>query len=350
MARAITNCLRQCLLSLVLCISLTPTPNLSGLLQLGPKRKKRLATPLKMAGPTLLFFRFWFEHLISGPKITRTFEKCTPVSNKWKWNKYPRDIVAFLLLTESKYFQFGAGAIGRDRTVTLSRNTMKWLRGGLANAHTHTHRKKTKQKQGFLALFQRGELVQFPVQSGFFLVISCTIRGNCIRNSCSVASIWDKIQANQHSPKINTVASSLLSFPRRVSLIQAPHSVENKYISWYSRISRKRPPKMQRISGRWREMVAHGGSTAGLNLGDKHFSVTSSSPAFKVKSCKFCNTRQHLRTRKIVSKINKKQNAKQNDRGVQNNDIACIVSASAQVCSTFSTQKRLLHRLRTRNP
>ena len=74
-------------------------------------------------------------------------------------------------------------------------------------------------------------------------------------------------------------------------------------------------------------MVAHGGSTAGLNLGDKHFSVTSSSPAFKVKSCKFCNTRQHLRTRKIVSKINKKQNANQNDRGVQNNEIACVASA-----------------------
>ena len=160
MARAITNCLRQCLLSLVLCMSLTPppppTPNLSGLLQLGPKRKKWLATPLKMAEPTLLFFRFWFEHLISAPKITRTFEKCAPVSNKWKWNKYPRDIVAFLLLAESKYFQFGAGAIGRDRTVTLSRNTMKWLRGGLANAHTHTHRKKQNKNRGFLYSFSVG--------------------------------------------------------------------------------------------------------------------------------------------------------------------------------------------------
>ena len=251
--------------------------------------------------------------------------------------------------------------LGRDRTVTLSRNTMKWLRGGLANAHTHTHRKKTKQKQGFLALFQRGELVQF-VQSGFFLVISCTIHGKCIRNSCSVASIWDKIQANQHSPKINTVASSLLSFPSQ-RYFKPRHYWPGEFLwykhlillkinifSRYSRTSRKRPPKMRRISGRWREMVAHGGSTAGLNLGDKLFSVTSSSPAFKVKSCKFCNTRQHLRTRKIVSKINKKQNAKQNDRGVQNNDIPCVASASAQVCSTFSTQKRLLHRLRPRNP
>ena len=35
---------------------LTPPPNLSGLLQLGLKRKKWLATPLTMAGPTLLFF------------------------------------------------------------------------------------------------------------------------------------------------------------------------------------------------------------------------------------------------------------------------------------------------------
>ena len=52
----ITNCLRQCLLSLVLCMSLPPPPNLSGLLQLGLKRKKWLATPLTMAGPTLLFF------------------------------------------------------------------------------------------------------------------------------------------------------------------------------------------------------------------------------------------------------------------------------------------------------
>ena len=121
-----------------------PNPNRSGILQLGPKRKKWLATPLKMAGPTLLFFSFWFEHLISGPKITRTFEKCAPVSNKWKWNKYPRDIVAFLLLAESKYFQFGTGAIGRG-TVTLSRNTLEWLRGGLANEHTHTHTQiKTK--------------------------------------------------------------------------------------------------------------------------------------------------------------------------------------------------------------
>ena len=196
MALAITNCLRQCLLSLVLCMSLTPppphpnpNPNRSGLLQLGPKRKKWLATPLKMAGPTLLFFSFWFEHLISGPKITRTFEKCPPVSNKWKWNKYPRDIVAFLLLAESKYFQFGTGAIGRG-TVTLSRNTLEWLRGGLANehTHTHTHTHKSKQKQGCIALILRGELVQL-VQSGFFLVISCTIHGKCIRNSCSVGSI-----------------------------------------------------------------------------------------------------------------------------------------------------------------
>ena len=161
--------------------------------------------------------------------------------------------------------------------------------------HTLTHtEKKKKQKQGFIALFQRGELVQF-VQSGFFLVISCTIRGNCIRNSCSVASIWDKIQANQHSPKINTVASSLLSFPSQRyfkprhywlgEFLWYKHLILLKIniFSRYSWISRKRKPKMRRISGRWREMVAHGGSTAGLNLGDKHFSVTSSSPAFKVK-------------------------------------------------------------------
>ena len=61
-----------------------------------------------------------------------------------------------LLLAESKYFQFGAGAIGRDRTVTLSRNTMKWLRGGLANAHTHTHRKKQNKNRGFLHSFSVG--------------------------------------------------------------------------------------------------------------------------------------------------------------------------------------------------
>lgn len=227
---------------------------------------------------------------------------------------------------------------------------------------TLTLKKKTKQKQKqrCIALILRGELVQFPVQSGCFLVISCTIHGKCIRNSCSVASIWDKKQANQYSSKINTVASSLLSFlSQRYSY---PDAIDQEsffdtstsfcwtIFSRYSRIFRKRPPKMRRISGRWQEMVAHGGSTAGLNLGDKHFSVTSSSPAFKVKSCKFCNTRQHLRTRKIVSKINKKQNANQNDRGVENNDIACVASASAQVCSTFSTQKRLLHRLRPQNP
>ena len=46
MALAITNCLRQCLLSLVLCMSLPPPPrlllpNLSGFLQVGLKRLPR---------------------------------------------------------------------------------------------------------------------------------------------------------------------------------------------------------------------------------------------------------------------------------------------------------------------
>ena len=40
-----------------------------------------------------------------------------------------------------------------------------------------------------------------------------------------------------------------------------------------------------------------------------------------------------------MSKINKKQNAKQNDRGVQNNDIACVASASAQVIVRLSQHK-----------
>ena len=144
-------------------------------------------------------------------------------------------------------------------------------------------KQKTKQKQRCIALILRGELVQFPVQSGCFLVISCTIHGKCIWNSCSVASIWDKIQANQYSPKINTVASSLLSF--LIHRYSYPETIDQESFSdtstsfcWtifsrYSWISRrKRPPKMRRISGRWREMVAHGGSTAGLNLGDKQFS------------------------------------------------------------------------------
>ena len=51
----------------------TPPPrpllsNLSGLLQVGLKRTNWLATPLTIAGSTLLFSRFSLEHLISGPK------------------------------------------------------------------------------------------------------------------------------------------------------------------------------------------------------------------------------------------------------------------------------------------
>ena len=175
MALAITNCLRQCLLSLVLCmscgggcllslvlfLSLPPPPprlllpNLSGFLQVGLKRLPRTQTslfwwkcapavctlpmvpcgsslvtrfsrsplpcekrsawgggclkgqigwlrPWQLQDPPFYSLDFHWNIWFQARKVTRTFEEWTlsPVSNKSKRNKYPRDIVAFLLLAE----------------------------------------------------------------------------------------------------------------------------------------------------------------------------------------------------------------------------------------------------------
>ena len=104
--------------------------------------------PWQLQDPPFYSLDFHWNIWFQARKVTRTFEEwaLSPASNKWKRNKYPRDIVAFLLLAEWKYFQLGAGAIGRGRTVTLNRNTVKWLRRGLANAHTHTEKKKKQNK------------------------------------------------------------------------------------------------------------------------------------------------------------------------------------------------------------
>ena len=53
-------------------------PNLSGFLQVGLKRTNWLATPLTIAGSTLLFSRFSLEHLISGPKSYQDFRGMGP--------------------------------------------------------------------------------------------------------------------------------------------------------------------------------------------------------------------------------------------------------------------------------